>query len=75
MGKYLDSLKGKETAFDCPLIRIKYGENKKVNILEACMGWCGESSWHYRNGGPTIYCPMDGMGEREVETGKITRDN
>jgi len=69
MGRYLDSLKGKETAFPCPMTK------KKENILDACMGWCGESDWHYRNGGPTIYCPMDCMGEREVETGKITRDN
>lgn len=67
----LDDQLNKESAFPCPI------RKRKVHIGTECWkGGCGESSYHYNERGQAIlYCPMDCMGERELVSGKITRDN
>ena len=63
----------KTIVFDCPL-------TKKRHRIRDCIDRCEFSATKYRStrkGGVAsfVYCPMDCLGERDVETGKITRDN
>lgn len=62
----------KEIIFDCPL-------TKKRHKIRDCLDRCEFSAAKYRayKGGAAsfLYCPMDCHGERDLETGKPTRDN
>jgi hypothetical protein len=87
-GDKRDAFPDRDTAFPCPLTRAGFcriadlpqvagPEGKKVNILHDCWERCHSSDYFYspEDGHPVAYCTADFMGERELISGRKTRDN